>query len=169
MFLSSYAGEEYVLAGVSQGASAFVTKSRMERDLLTAVDHAQAGRTFIPCAGALPRWRPRSGRRHDLQLYDTDAFLVDAVMTFFDNALQAGDSIVALATEPHRHAFDMELRARGFDVDALIASGRYSAADAATALEAILVDGMPDRDLFMTHWIGCWSAGSPRPAVRRLR
>jgi CheY-like chemotaxis protein len=149
VFLSNYAGEEYVLASISQGASAFVAKPRMERDLLAAVDHAQAGRTFIPGAGALPRWRPRSGRKHDLQLYDTDAFLVDAVVTFFENALEAGDSIVAVA-KPHRHAFDKELRARGLDVDALIVAGRYSSADAATALEAILLDGMPDRDLFVT-------------------
>jgi CheY-like chemotaxis protein len=149
VFLSSYAGEEYVLASISQGASAFVAKPRMERDLLAAVDHAQAGRTFIPSAGALPRWRPRSSRRHDLQLYATDAFLVDAVVTFFENALEAGDSIVAVASEPHRHAFDQELRARGLDVDALIVAGRYSAGDAATGLEAILVDGMPDRDKFM--------------------
>ncbi len=150
VFLSAYAGEAYVLASVSQGASAFVAKSRMERDLVAAVDHAQAGRTFIPSAGALPRWRPRSSRRHDLQLYATDAFLVDAVITFFENALEAGDSIIAVASKPHRYAFDMEMRARGLDVHALIVAGRYSAADAATALEAILLDGMPDRDLFVT-------------------
>ncbi len=150
VFLSNYAGEDYVLASVSQGASAFVAKSRLELDLLTAVDHARAGRTFIPHAGVLPRWRSRSGRQHDLQLYATDAFLVDAVMTFFDNALEAGDSIIAVATEPHRLAFETQFRARGLDVDGLVASGRYFAADAPTALEAVLLDGMPNRDLFMT-------------------
>jgi CheY-like chemotaxis protein len=150
VFLSDYTGEEYILASVSQGASAFVAKSRIERDLLAAVDHAQGGRMFIPSAGALPRWRPRSSRRHDLQIYGTDAFLVDAVVTFFDNALEAGDSIIAVASEPHRHALDLELRARGLDVDALSVAGRYSAFDATTALEAILLDGLPDRDKFMT-------------------
>jgi len=150
VFLSNYAGEEYVLASISQGASAFVAKPRLERDLLAAVDHAQAGRMFIPSPGALPRWRPRPSRRHDLQLYTTDAFLVDAVVTFFDNALEAGDSIIAVASEPHRHALDLELRARGLDVDALSVAGRYSAFDATTALEAIVLDGMPDRDKFMT-------------------
>jgi len=150
VFLSNYAGAEYVLASISQGASAFVAKPRLERDLLAAVDHAQAGRMFIPSPGALPRWRPRPSRRHDLQLYTTDAFLVDAVVTFFDNALEAGDSIIAVASEPHRHALDLELRARGLDVDALSVAGRYSAFDATTALEAIVLDGMPDRDKFMT-------------------
>jgi CheY-like chemotaxis protein len=150
VFLSNYAGEEYVLASISQGGSAFVAKPRLDHDLLAAVGHAQAGRTFIPSAGALPRWRPRSSLRHDLQLYASDAFLVDAVVTFFDNALETGDSIVAVASEPHRQAFDRELRARGLDVDALIVAGRYSSADAATALEAILLDGMPDPDLFVT-------------------
>ena len=161
VFLSNYAGEEYVLASISQGASAFVAKPRMERDLLAAVDHAQAGRMFIPSAGALPHWRPRSSRRHDLQLYTTDAFLVDAVVTFFENALDAGDSIVALATEPHRHAFDLELRARGLDVDALSVAGRYSAFDATTALEAILLDGMPDRDKFMASLDSILERGLP--------
>jgi len=170
VFLSNYAGEEYVLASISQGASAFVAKPRMERDLLAAVDHAQAGRMFIPSPGALPRWRPRPSRRHDLQLYTTDAFLVDAVVTFFENALDAGDSIVALASEPHRHAFDQELHARGLDVDALIAAGGYSRADAATTLDAILLDGMPDRDLFVTLLDpilerGLAAAGSSPPHV----
>ena len=94
------------------------------------------------------------GRAGDtnLQLYGTDVFLVDAVVTFFDNALEAGDSIIACsAICPHRHAFDLELRARGLDVDALIvARPIFGRSTRTTALEAILLDGMPDRDKFMT-------------------
>ncbi len=145
VFLSNYAGDDYVLAGISRGASAFVAKSSMERDLIAAVDHAKAGHTCVPSAAVLPRWRHRPRPWHDVQLYATDAFLVDAVAAFFETALEAGDSIIAVASEPHREALDAQFGARGLDVASLVATGRYISIDASAALEAILIDGTPDR------------------------
>jgi len=145
VFLSNFIGEDYVLGGMSHGASGFVTKPRMTVDLLPALDHALAGRAFIPLAGALPRWRERAGRPHDLLTYATDTFLIDSVLTFYDNALEAGDSIIAVASKSHLQALDDGFAARGLDVAALTSSGRYTSADSSSALDAILVNGMPDR------------------------
>jgi CheY-like chemotaxis protein len=148
VFLSNYAGDDFVLEGLTRGASAFVAKSRMALDLVEAIGHAEAGRTFVPTAAVLPRWRRPSGRRHDLQVYRTDAFVVDAWMDFLTCALDAGDSVMSIVSDPQRQALDAQFKARGLDLAALVAAGRYSAVNSSAALEAILRDGMPDEDLF---------------------
>jgi DNA-binding NarL/FixJ family response regulator len=148
VFLSNFAGDDFVLAGVTRGASGFVSKSQMVHDLAEAVSHVAEGRSFVPSASVLPQWRRAAGHRHDLLPYTTDEVLVDAVMGFFDSALDAGDSIVAVVTAPHRKALDAEFRRRGVDIAAMAASGRYTAVDSAAALESILADGIPDGALF---------------------
>ena len=148
VYLSNHSGDDFVLAGVAGGASAFVAKSLMERDLVAAVGHAREGRGFLSSAAVLPRWRRPPGRRHDLQFYATDAFLIDAVAGFFESALEVGDSIIGVASQSHRQALDAAFRGRGLDTAALVASGRCTLADAGAALDAILRDGMPDPGLF---------------------
>lgn len=148
VFFSSFAGEDYVLASLALGASAFVNKARMRSDLVDAVGHALAGRTCIPQCGVLPRWRPRADRAHDLLFYSSDTSLAESVTSFFDAALEAGDALVAVVTEPHRQIIEGQFRARGLDVRDLEASGRYTPFDASAAIDALLVNGLPDRDRF---------------------
>jgi hypothetical protein len=69
-------------------------------------------------------------------------------MGFFDSALDAGDSIVAVVREPHRQALDAEFKRRGVDIAAMADSGRYTNLDSDVALESILVHGIPDGGLF---------------------
>jgi len=148
VFLSNYATDDFVLAGVSRGASAFVPKAHLSRALVPAVRHALAGQAFVPSAGVLPRWNRPANRRHDLQLYATDAFLIQAVMAFFDSALEQGHSLLAVGSPHHLDGLDAEFNARGMDLAALVASGRYTHSDNASALDAITRDGKPDRALF---------------------
>ena len=148
VFLSNHADQHFELAALSRGASAFVAKVRMTLDLQTAVAHAHNGRAVISTAAVLPRWRRPPGRRHDLLFYETDAFLVDAVMAFFEQALKVGDSIVAVAFESHLEALHARFTAQGLDTAALIAAGRYSVLDSVSALTAACRDGTPDAALW---------------------
>ena len=148
MFLSNFTGDDFVLAGVTRGASAFVSKSQMHGDLAEAVSHAAEGRFFVPSASVLPQWRRAAGLEHDLLPYATDQRLVDALMGFFDSVLDAGDAIVAVVTAPHRKALDAEFKRRGVDIAAMADSGRYATVDSAAALESILAHGIPDSGLF---------------------
>ena len=148
VFLSNFAGDDFVLAGVTRGASGFVSKSEMRRDLAEAVSHVAEGRWFVPSASVLPQWRRAAGRRHDLLPYATDEHLVNAVTGFVDSALEAGDSIVVVVSALHREALDAEFERRGVDIAALTGSGRYAAVDSTMALESILADGIPDGGLF---------------------
>ncbi len=148
LFLSNFAGDDFVLAGVTRGASGFVSKSEMHRDLAEAVSHVAQGRWFVPSASVLPQWRRAAGHRHDLLPYASDEHLVNAVTGFVDSALEAGDSIVAVVSARHRQALDAEFERRGVDIAALTGSGRYTMADSSMALESILADGIPDAGLF---------------------
>jgi CheY-like chemotaxis protein len=148
VFLSNFTGDDFVLAGVTRGASAFVSKSEMHRDLAEAVSHVADGRSFVPSATVLPQWRRAAGLRHDLLPYATDERLVDALMGFLDSALDAGDSIVAVVSAPHRAKLDAEYERRAVDIAAMTGSGRYTTVDSLTALESILADGVPDSALF---------------------
>jgi DNA-binding NarL/FixJ family response regulator len=148
VFLSNHTGDDFVLAGITRGAAAFVAKPRMQIDLVEAVGHVRAGRTFVPSARVLRQWQRPAGRRHHLQLYSTDAFLVDSVLDLFDSALEAGDSIVAIASPTHRMILEARAPKRGVALDRLVASGRCVLVDAPSTLESILVNGNPDAALF---------------------
>jgi CheY-like chemotaxis protein len=150
VFLSNHAGEEFVLAGMSRGASAFVAKVRMNVDLPAAVGHAHEGRSFVPSAGLLPRLPRAAGRRHDLQIYSSDASLITAAMAFLDSAFEAGHSLMSIDSDANLQAIDAQLRKRGLDVESLVESGRYTPMNNQEALEAVCRDGVPDPERYAT-------------------
>jgi CheY-like chemotaxis protein len=150
VFLSNYESEEFVLAALTRGASGFVVKRRMERDLLAAVDHALAGRHLLPSAAVIPHWPRPAGRRHDLQLYRDDASLCSSVIRFFEQALDAGHALVAVASASHLAGLEAEFEREAIDAAALVAQGRYTTLDSSVALDATLANGVPDCARFNT-------------------
>jgi|tagenome__1003787_1003787.scaffolds.fasta_scaffold20748841_2 DNA-binding NarL/FixJ family response regulator len=162
VFLSTHADPDFAAAAMLQGARAFVAKTRMTLDLEPAVAHAHAGRAFIAFPGVLPQWeRPPDLPRHDLQLYTTGAYLAEAVAAYFDSALDAGHSMMSIATPEHQHAIDTALAKRGIEVDTLLAGGRYCVMDSAAALDAVCRGGRPDAE--------CWKAAVEPLLERGLR
>jgi CheY-like chemotaxis protein len=148
VFLSNHAGEEFVLAGMSRGASAFVAKVRMNVDLPAAVGHVHEGRSFVPSAGLLPRLPRPAHRRHDLQIYSSDASLIDSTMAYFDGAFEAGYSLIAFDSNANLQAIESQLRKRGLDVEEFAANGRYTAMNNREALEAVTRDGVPNAERY---------------------
>ena len=84
---------------------------------------------------------------HFVQFYEQDDFLVQSICTFFESGLRKDDSAIVIATPEHRAALEKHLH-RVVNLDAARASGQYIALDAATALAAFMVDGLPDETLF---------------------
>jgi len=166
-FMSAHVEHDYVLEGLSRGASAFIAKGRMRQDMVPALEYANAGHRCIPSAGVLPHWRRAAGHCHDLQLYGTDQALVDAVSDFFSAALEIDHSIVAFATPAHLDAVNARLAARGIDVAALVSSGRYSPVDAHAAIDAVVVNGVADEARFLATFdaiveVACRAGGVSR-------
>jgi PAS domain S-box-containing protein len=85
---------------------------------------------------------------HRLQFYEEDTFLVNAIGRFVAPSLEAGDAVVVIATQPHRDGVEDELRARGCDLAAARAQGRYVCLDAVETLTQLLVDLRPDETRF---------------------
>jgi CheY-like chemotaxis protein len=148
-FMSAHLGDDYILEGLARGGSAFVAKARMGLDLIPALEYAQAGHACVPSARVLPAWRRPVGRCHDLQLYGSDQALIASVVDFFGAALEAGDSVVAMATPAHLDEFAKRLRGRRVNVAALTEGGRYTAVDADAALDAVVVKGTPAEERFI--------------------
>ena len=90
----------------------------------------------------------RLERRHDLQLYRADSCLVAAVGSYFATALDAGDSILAIASPSLLDALDTCVAGYRFDPSSLRAAGRYSTLDSSVALAAICRNGVPDPALW---------------------
>lgn len=137
-----------VLAALERGVAAVVAKSRMTLDLPAAVSQVHAGGRFIPSAALLPRWLSRLERRHDLQMYRTDRHLLGAVASYFATALEAGDSILAIAAPPLLEELDTYVASHRFDPSALRAAGRYATLDSSLALDAVCRNGVPDPALW---------------------
>ena len=85
---------------------------------------------------------------HLLQLYQHVHGLTAAVTTFAGNALRGDDSVILIATPGHGRSFEDALKADGFDLAALSATGRYTLIDAQQLLPELIVDGLPNADRF---------------------
>lgn len=89
-----------------------------------------------------------AGLGHFVQFYHEDGFLLDAVGRFIGTALAGGDAGVVIATRPHRDRLVEALTARGLDVAAAGACGRYIALDAAEVVAHVMEGGWPDEARF---------------------
>ena len=113
---------------------------------------------------------PAAGE-HRVQFYESDDFLTSSVAGFLGAGLSTGQSLVVIATHPHRAAFSRRLAEEGFDVDAACSSGRLTLLDARDTLDAFMVGATPDPALFRTVIGGVLEAaraGGGGSAILRL-
>jgi KaiC/GvpD/RAD55 family RecA-like ATPase len=85
---------------------------------------------------------------HAVQFYGDERFLREILTDFSGAGLQAGETVILIATEANRQAVARGLVARGHDVDAAAGSGRLVLLDAGEALARIMVSGVPSTDRF---------------------
>lgn len=81
---------------------------------------------------------------HCVDIYDTQAGLVERVAEYLAGSLADGGAAIVIATEAHRNAFAAALASRGIDVDSSRRSGSLRELDAAKTLDRICMDGSPD-------------------------
>jgi hypothetical protein len=109
--------------------------------------------------------RPDSRQAHLARVYRDEAELATAVGSDLDAALQAGGSIIVVATESHGRALNEELERRGWSTASLEASGRLVALDAEALLGQFMSSGGPDGRRFrsaVADLIGsCLAQASP--------
>lgn len=88
------------------------------------------------------------GHDHQVEFYETEAFLTETVYGFLAPGLRADDAAIVVATPEHRAAFERALTEGGLDLEALAAEDRYVALDAEELLGAFMTPDGPDQDLF---------------------
>ena len=142
VFLSLHQSPSIINEAFRSGARGYVVKTRVGRDLVTALDQALLGRVFLPSLTSL--LQVTKGGGHAMQLHDNLETSVDDVAAFFDLALQRGDATCVIGTSRFREQLGDRLRARGWDVGGASGHKRYLAVDTADALSSFVRDGLPD-------------------------
>lgn len=87
-------------------------------------------------------------REHVVHFYDCDDELAATVGEFLADGARAGAVSVVIATEPHRLAFEAEMRAAGIDVERLRRAGALVSLDAAGSLAGFMRGGRIDPAAF---------------------
>ena len=145
VFLTMHRADEYVIEAFRCGARGYVLKTRIARDLATALDQALLGRRFVPSLTSL--FHLGDGAVHAMQLHNYVESFIDDVAGFFDFALRRGDATCVIATSPIRQGLTERLRARGWDIGASSGHKRYLVVDPHDALHRFMRNGLPDADL----------------------
>jgi len=150
LFVSQEAGLDVVQAAFSLGALGYVVKSDAGSELPTAVKAVLRGDRFVGIRFAghgftgpsdaqaclsvqgnrvfatLQRQHKEIAYRHEVAFYSDDASFLDHFTQFIGAALKAGNAVIVVATESHRHSLMARLRAWGLDIDALLSKGDTS-------------------------------------------
>ena len=90
-----------------------------------------------------------SAPEHFVQFYEDEKFLFESVATFIGTGLGAGEGAIVIAKPVLREALATQLAARGFDLAALKSRGQFVLLDAADTLARFMVNGSPNKSLFI--------------------
>jgi len=86
--------------------------------------------------------------RHEVQFYQSNAFLSEAVARYLAEGFQNGNAMVVIARAEHREAFRGKLTRQGFDVDVAMRSGQFRECDAEETLKQFMEGELPNRERF---------------------
>ena len=142
VFLTMHRDDELVAAAIKEGALGYVLKSRAHADLISAIDHALAGRLFVPNLTSLTTV---AGSRHAVQFHANDSRFLDDVSQLVGTTLRSGEQVYIVASEATRRGVDQRLHARQMNLAMLSEQGQYVVEDSALALSQVMIDGRPDR------------------------
>jgi DNA-binding NarL/FixJ family response regulator len=141
VFLTMHGDDAFVSAAIKAGAHGYVRKSRIYMDLISAIDHALAGRVFVPSLTALSTV---AGSRHAVQFHANDRHFLDDVSELVGATLRSGERVVICANEATRIGVAQRLQGRQMNVAMLTERGQYVEQDSALALSQMMHDGRPD-------------------------
>jgi DNA-binding NarL/FixJ family response regulator len=169
LFVSQESSPDVVQEALAVGAMGYVLKTHAGTELLAAVDAVLQGKAFLSSglsgthllvAQSLDHGRketlltlvPRKvglTRKHEVHFYADDASFLVGFTEFIENALNAGNAVIAVATESHQKALFQRLQAQGVNIGAALEQGRYVALDVAETLSTFMGTDLPDTVRFL--------------------
>jgi hypothetical protein len=93
-------------------------------------------------------WGEIAPCEHILQIYENDEVFLDLLFGFVSGGLNAGDSIIVIASETHLKGLNHRLNQHGYHVPSLISKRLYICLDANETLSKFMVGDWPDERLF---------------------
>ena len=146
VFLTMHKADEYVAEALRSGAQGYVLKTRIHSDLKSALDHALAGRLFVPSLASLFAAADAETGGHAVQFYENNRTFLDDLAGSLGLALTRGDSVAVVGSDMTRAGIAQRLNERGLDIARASAEGRYVPMDVGDALSQLLRDGRPDAE-----------------------
>ena len=165
IFITENRAPEIATEALRTGGSGYLIKSAAGSELFHAIDSVLEGRRFItnglagsietdehaaahvPAKNILPRHNGQAKTRHEVEYYSDDAAFVDGFARGIKAALNSGNPVIVIASEPHRTAILERLQADQVDVYAAIERGNYRAQDPRDTLSAIMEGDVPNAAL----------------------
>jgi CheY-like chemotaxis protein len=145
VMMTMHDSDEFVATAIESGAHGYVLKTRMQSDLSSAIDHATAGRLFVPSLTSLLAIGPAPGPgRHAMVLGVEPRLFLDDVSRLLAAAIRRGDLTAIVFTEARRSGVTERLLANGCDLDRARHRGMFLSFDAAAAVSEIMVGGRLD-------------------------
>jgi len=153
IFVSQESSPELVRRAFEVGGDGYVVKVDIGRDLVASIKTVLSGRKFLGPRFAGHHFFENADEsheihRHEMLVYSDDLAFFDGFTQFVGRRLLGGDAVVVLATEQHRSGLLLRLQQFGVDIGSVLNQRRYVALDAAETLKAVLVNGVPDEELF---------------------
>src|SRR4029077_11205820 len=147
VMMTMHDSDEFVAAAIESGAHGYVLKTRMHSDLVSAIDHAIAGRLFVPSLTSLRAIAPASAPgRHAMLVGIEPRLFLDDVSRLLAAAIRRGDMAAIIARGAMRDGVAERLLAKGCDLAKAIDRGTYVSLDAAEAVSQVMVGGRLDAD-----------------------
>jgi DNA-binding NarL/FixJ family response regulator len=147
VMMTMHDSDEFVAAAIESGAHGYVLKTRMHSDLVSAIDHAIAGRLFVPSLTSLRAIAPASAPgRHAMLVGIEPRLFLDDVSRLLAAAIRRGDMAAIIAREAMRDGVAERLLAKGCDLAKAIDRGTYVSLDAAEAVSQVMVGGRLNAD-----------------------
>jgi DNA-binding NarL/FixJ family response regulator len=145
VMMTMHDSDEFVATAVESGAHGYVLKTRMQSDLASAIDHAIAGRLFVPSLTSLLAIGPAPGPgRHAMLLGMEPRLFLDDVSRLLAAAIRRGDMAAIIARKATRDGVTERLLANGCDLAKASQRGTYVSFDAAEAVSQVVAGGRLD-------------------------
>jgi DNA-binding NarL/FixJ family response regulator len=173
LFMSQEASVDVAQEAFRLGAMGYVVKAHAGSELLAAVEAVCQGRQFVSKGLSGHHWTGATyaqaaaqvfpqevltplvpgeveiSRSHEVQFYPDEAAFLFGLTCFIETALNAGNPVIAVATESHRKSLLEGLLARGVDGVAAMEQGFYLSLDVDEALSTFMVNDLPDPVRFL--------------------
>lgn len=93
---------------------------------------------------------PALAEEHVVQFYEDDPSLAREATEFLAAGLKGPDTVIVIATAPHREALRQRLDSLGIETSTALREGRLTFLDAHQTLAVFMRDGVPVRELFQS-------------------